>query len=166
MVCVFRTCIENRCFPVVSLIFFAPAALETLSTHSISFRSNKQKSNITVQNSGRSPAGVKNHLNLGIQLIRRHRRNFFPSFENTHFLIENTIFATFWDVSGVEIIEKMSTNFGLRPISQISPPCFRGFQNKGGVFGKSAGGRFFFNIFSNDFDSRNVSERCKNSGFQ
>ena len=56
--------------------FFAPAAPETLSTHSISFRSNKHKSNTTVQNNG-SSAGVENHLNIDIQLIRRRRREYF-----------------------------------------------------------------------------------------
>ena len=67
--------------------FFAPAAPETLSTHSISFRSNKHKSNTTVQNSGSSPAGVENHLNIDIQLIRRRRR------ENFGFLASKTQFS-------------------------------------------------------------------------
>ena len=75
-----------RSFP---WFFVVSAAPETLSTHSISFRSNKHKSNTTVQNSGSSPAGVENHLNIDIQLIRRRRR------ENFGFLASKTQFS-YW----------------------------------------------------------------------
>ena len=108
---VFR--IENRCFPVVSLIFFAPAAPETLSTHSISFRSNKHKSNTTVQNSGSSPAGVENHLNVDIQLIRRRRR------ENFGFLASKTQFS-YWKTPFLQRSETFLESKSLKNGQKIS----------------------------------------------
>ena len=120
-----------RSFP---WFFFAPAAPETLSTHSISFRSNKHKSNTTVQNSGSSPAGVENHLNIDIQLIRRRRR------ENFGFLASKTQFS-YWKHHFCNVLRrfwsrnhwKMVKFFGLRPISQInSPPLFWNPQKQGG----------------------------------
>ena len=141
---VFR--IENRCFPVVSLIFFAPAAPETLSTHSISFRSNKHKSNTTVQNSGSSPAGVENHLNVDIQLIRRRRR------ENFGFLASKTQFS-YWKTPFLQrsetFLESKSLKNGenFRPLADFPnkpPPLFWNPRKQGGgLFGR--GGLIWWN---------------------
>ena len=110
-----------RSFP---WFFFEPAAPETLSTHSVSFRSNKHKSNTTVQNSG-SSVGVENHLNIDIQLIRRRRR------ENFGFLASKTQFS-YWKTRFLKHRYCMATlSCGTNWRDQIHPQSERlnpGFQ--------------------------------------